>query len=1270
MATLGRFASANSGSNWTKDNSIRIVKAGTATGTNLGLTTSNWPTSETAQIYGSSSSITWGTTLTPADLNNTNFGLAVVANLSSNGFFNTVTASIDYVSITVSYQVDGVVNWYTASSGGVLLGSGSPFNPVGVSGSGLGDTNTPGITTFYAECSTQPGCRTATVFEIKALPDKPVINNLDPLQICTTSSITVRLESSTAAGYQWYKNGNLISGATSQIYTASETGDYTVRVTGSNGCTSIASDPVSVTSTVPSIILETSASTCVSTTADQSTSMAYSGAINLPVTYSITSVSGFLVITDANLTGGTIPITIPANTPAGNYTGSLTVKNAAGCISLPIDFTISVNPYPVATFHYVKPLYCQSEIRDLEPVINAPAQAGIFTGTPAGLAFDGTIPGKLNPALSTPGTYLVTNTVTVGGCTSFATTSVVIDRAPTVSISYSMPNLCNVVTTPQNVTRTLIAPTTLAFGSYSASPVGLTINTNSDLLDPLAGQIIPSTSLPNTYTVTYAFGDGNCSNTVTTTVIIYAQPSITGQPSASAEAYCENGTASPLTVSANPGAGATIENYEWFSNTSASTSGAISVGSGAGMSSYVPLTTSVGTLYYYCIVTDTHGCSATSDFSGPVKISPPIQNNLIFGENTICSTEPIVELPGSMPTGGDGNFVYEWRSSTDGVTFNTVVGTSQNFTPSGLLVNTWYVRTVTSGGCTDTSAPIKITVIPGPASFDVTGESTICWGESTNIILSGSEPGVQYQLRDNSNNLIGAALDGDGFPITFSTGILTATTTYNVLAYNTLTRCTGQMSGTPTVTVIPAITENSIGSSQTACPGSAPLRLDGSVPVGGIGNFLYKWQISFDNFSTYSDASGVNDGQNYYPDIVTSDTWYRRIVISDICSSLSNIVKMTLGALPAVVSVDGPAGGRFCGSATLTASLVNGTGTIGTIYYQNTISGGKDIRYPQSSISVNASGTYYFRAYNVATGCWGPEGSFTVALDLPPATLGTTICQDQTGYLTAAAQCPSPVSSVTEFAGTGADDASIGTITWTNPGNIVTTGNATASSVPENGITHYLKATNFNFSIPAGAAIQGVSVSINHSSSGNISPYIRDNSVRLIQGGSIAGSNRAHTTTDWPTVMGTATYGGPTDTWGTTNLTAGDINASSFGVALSAINSSTASTFPVVAGTATSDEPTSTNTHHITLPSGIQPNDLLLIFWSDRERQGATVPIPAGWTELYRNTTPGYARHIAWYKIANGSEGTQVTITSGGGTIRSAHNSYRIAAGTYAGLPV
>ncbi|MEK8179632.1 T9SS sorting signal type C domain-containing protein [Flavobacterium buctense] len=58
------------------------------------------------------------------------------------------------------------IQWYTAASGGSPIGSGSPFNPVGVAGSGLTNTLTPGTTVYYAACSSNPTCRTATNFVI------------------------------------------------------------------------------------------------------------------------------------------------------------------------------------------------------------------------------------------------------------------------------------------------------------------------------------------------------------------------------------------------------------------------------------------------------------------------------------------------------------------------------------------------------------------------------------------------------------------------------------------------------------------------------------------------------------------------------------------------------------------------------------------------------------------------------------------------------------------------------------------------------------------------------------------------------------------------------------------------------------------------------------------------------------------------------------------------------------------------------------------------
>ena len=71
---------------------------------------------------------------------------------------------------TISLYQAGQVQWYTAAVGGSAIGTGSPFNPVGVAGSGLADTNTAGTTVYYAACSSNPSCRTATNFVINPRP--------------------------------------------------------------------------------------------------------------------------------------------------------------------------------------------------------------------------------------------------------------------------------------------------------------------------------------------------------------------------------------------------------------------------------------------------------------------------------------------------------------------------------------------------------------------------------------------------------------------------------------------------------------------------------------------------------------------------------------------------------------------------------------------------------------------------------------------------------------------------------------------------------------------------------------------------------------------------------------------------------------------------------------------------------------------------------------------------------------------------------------------
>ncbi len=132
--------------------------------------------------------------------------------------------------------------------------------------------------------------------------------------------------------------------------------------------------------------------------------------------------------------------------------------------------------------------------------------------------------------------------------------------------------------------------------------------------------------------------------------------------------------------------------------------------------------------------------------------------------------------------------------------------------------------------------------------------------------------------------------------------------------------------------------------------------------------------------------------------------------------------------------------------------------------------------------------------------------------------------------------------------GTAADNGG-GLDAWTNTGNILTSDNTYAQvTVGFNGSwSDYLNATNFGFHVPAGATINGIKVEIERSSANTI----QDHSVKIIKGGTITGTEKADTGTNWPSSDAYATYGSASDLWGTT-WTVNDINASTFGVALQA----------------------------------------------------------------------------------------------------------------------
>jgi len=130
------------------------------------------------------------------------------------------------------------------------------------------------------------------------------------------------------------------------------------------------------------------------------------------------------------------------------------------------------------------------------------------------------------------------------------------------------------------------------------------------------------------------------------------------------------------------------------------------------------------------------------------------------------------------------------------------------------------------------------------------------------------------------------------------------------------------------------------------------------------------------------------------------------------------------------------------------------------------------------------------------------------------------------------------------------DDASIGTVAWSNPANARVSDDSYAQAIlPVGTVSHYLKATDFGLLLPPGATPLGILVEIERR---RIYPVV-DYRVRIVKGGNIGSAERARAEI-WPTSDAYAVYGGDSDLWDET-WTPGDIET--LGVALSATPSGT-----------------------------------------------------------------------------------------------------------------
>jgi hypothetical protein len=117
------------------DSTVKLIKAGTAVGSNHASGTWTPSVLETFN-YGSTSDL-WGTTWTPADINNSGFGIELIVHNADTGIDS---AQVDFVTIAVTYSVGNAVYTVSQSSCGGSIPACTAYNQV-LCGSA------PGITT-------------------------------------------------------------------------------------------------------------------------------------------------------------------------------------------------------------------------------------------------------------------------------------------------------------------------------------------------------------------------------------------------------------------------------------------------------------------------------------------------------------------------------------------------------------------------------------------------------------------------------------------------------------------------------------------------------------------------------------------------------------------------------------------------------------------------------------------------------------------------------------------------------------------------------------------------------------------------------------------------------------------------------------------------------------------------------------------------------------------------------------------------------------------
>ena len=657
--------------------------------------------------------------------------------------------------------------------------------------------------------------------------------------------------------------------------------------------------------------------------------------------------------------------TIAANNPAtscvSNMTGSVTV----GTYPLPTVFNVTGGGNYCSGGTGVTTGLSGSSIGVLYQLFNASAPIGApLLGTGASLNF----------GLQTGvGTYSIVATNATTSCSSNMSGSVTVGIAP-------LPTVHNVT----------------GGGNYCTGATGVHIGLNgSDIginyqpvvLGNPAGAAVAGTgsaidlgleTTTGTYTVMATNTATGCMNLMTGSAIVGISALPVAFTVSGGGAVCSGGTGASITLSGSDPS----STYQLYN-------GPTAVGTpmpGTGSSLSFSAVTAAGT--YSVMATGPTGCTALMTGTASVGISALPTPFIVSGGGNYCAGGTGVHI---LLSGSNTGISYALFVS--GIPTGTVIagtGSSLDFGLQTAAGPYTAVATNTVLGCTNNmlgSANIVINPLPDIYTASSTSSSYCAGGTGVQILLSGSDLGVNYQLY-NGPASIGSAMPGSGSAMSF--GFVTLSGSYTLEATNTITGCSVNMSPNVSVAINPLPTVYTITGGGQYCSGGAGAHIGLNNSNAGVTYQLYLSGSAVAGSSVNGTGSaidfGLQTGAGSYTVIASNNT-------TTCSSNMSGTATVIVNPLPVGYTVTG--GGNYCAGSAGVAVGLSGSGL--GIHYQlmnGATAVGSALSGTGTAISFGmqtGAGTYTVMATSAVTGCAGTmTGAATIGINPAPVAYAVT----------------------------------------------------------------------------------------------------------------------------------------------------------------------------------------------------------------------------------------------------------------------------------------